>query len=139
MKHLHVTCVAACLAALLPCGVLAAAPPPGTAAMTIAIDPVTGERRPATAQELAVLRGPESETSDVAATSSAAAALHSAPLTSAEAVTGTRRLRDGTQAMKMPLSAMPLLHASVDANGNVSIQHADGGQEPRNAAKGHTP
>lgn len=139
MKHLHVKCVAACLTALLPCAVLAAAPPPGTAAMTIAIDPVTGEKRPATAEELAALHGLEPETSDAAASSTAASAWHSAPFTSAEAVAGTRRLRDGTQAMKMPRSAMPLLHASVDANGNVSIQHADGGQEPQNAAQGDMP
>lgn len=98
----------------------APAQPVAGSAMTVTIDQQTGKMRPATAPEAAALQAlplPEERNAQAAPTSGR-------PRSAAEAVAGTRRLKDGTEVMAVPLSAMSQLDATVDSQGRISLQHS---------------
>lgn len=101
--------------------------PVAASAMTVTLDPHTGNVRPATAQEAAALQAPPPSRPLALQAASASGT----PRTAAEAVAGTRRLKDGTEVMAVPLSAMSLLHATEDSQGRISLQHTPPAQETR--------
>lgn len=88
---------------------------PAASSLSIAVDPVTGALRAPTPEELRQLHAavPSAE---------AGSALPQSPR---EAVATLRTLADGTEVMQVPLSAMSELHATVEADGTLSLHHAE--------------
>lgn len=88
---------------------------PAASSLSIAVDPVTGALRAPTPQELQQLQTPARPADDLSAL----------PRSARDALATLRTLADGTEVMQVPLSAMSELHATVEADGTLSPQHAE--------------
>lgn len=98
----------------------------------VGIDPATGKLRPLTAAESAAL----DQAATAAPSSARSNALRGAiPQTDADARATERRMPNGTVARKVPASQMSSVVATRNADGSVSIRHADEGQVPADHAE----
>ena len=98
----------------------------------VAIDSVTGKLRPMSEAESAALDRVVMSTQSKAAT--AGPKRISMPASIPAALQTQRAVRGGGKAMKVPMSEMSHVVATIDASGEANVQHGDGGSIPNAVA-----